>query len=672
MTKQQAQKRIIHLRDEIRHHRALYFVEDKQEISDSALDSLKHELSELEKQYPDLITPNSPTQRVGGEAVSGFRKISHALRMLSLNDVFNTDELKEWEQRLIKLQGKKNWNYFVDVKLDGLAMSVLYKDGLFVRAATRGNGLVGEDVSHSVKTIEALPLKLSGKHIPQTVEVRGEVLLTKKEFERVNKELQIQEKETYANPRNLAAGSIRQLNPKVTASRKLDFYGWDMYVNEKTHNKKTDTRDEYYTQLRKFGVPTSGYQKTFSTLEEVGEYYKKMLKKRDKLPYWIDGIVIKINSIELAEKAGVVGKAPRAAIAWKFPAEETTTVVEDIRLQVGRTGVLTPVAVLKPVVVAGSTVSRATLHNQSEIDRLDIRIGDTVIIQKAGDIIPDVVRVLTRFRPKNAKKFSIKNTVPHAEKRTIGKGEKGVQYYIKDSQSFDRLVRSLIHVVSKPAFDIVGLGNKIIEQLVQEKLIQEPADIFKLEAGDLTSLERFAEKKAKKVIDSINDHRNVSFARFLYALGIPHVGEQTARTFAKHFRTLETFLQAYQTQLVELEDVGDIVAEGTIEWLRNKDHKKSVLALAAVVDIEYEQVQKKNSACANKVFVFTGELESFARSEAKELVYQNGGKISSSLSKETDYLVAGNKPGSKFKKAKKLGVKIIDEESFKKICSTSS
>ena len=670
MTKQRAQKRIIHLRDEIRHHRSLYFVEDKQEISDSALDSLKHELSELEKQYPDLITLNSPTQRVGGEAVSGFKKITHTTRMLSLNDVFNTEELEEWEQRLIKLQGKKNWKYFVDVKLDGLAMSVLYKDGQFVRAATRGNGLVGEDVSHSVKTIEALPLKLSSKHIPQTVEVRGEVLLTKKEFERVNKELKIQEK--YANPRNLAAGSIRQLNPKVTASRKLDFYGWDMYVNEKSYSKKSETRDEYYLQLKKFGVPTSGYEKMCSTLKEVEEYYKKMLKKRDKLPYWVDGIVIKINNIELAEKAGVVGKAPRAAIAWKFPAEETTTVVEDIRLQVGRTGVLTPVAVLKPVVVAGSTVSRATLHNQAEIDRLDIRIGDTVIIQKAGDIIPDVVRVLKRFRPKDAKKFSIKNTVPHAEKRNIGKGEKGVQYYIKDSQSFDRLVRSLIHVVSKPAFDIVGLGNKTIEQLVQEKLIQEPADIFKLEVGDLTSLERFAEKKAQKVIDSINDHRNVSFARFLYALGIPHVGEQTARTFAKHFLKLEDFLQANPVQLMELEDVGDIVAEGTIEWLRNKDYKKSVLALAAVVDIEYEQVQKKNSACAGKVFVFTGELESFARDKAKELVYQNGGKISSSLSKETDYLVAGNKPGSKFKKAQKLGVKIIEEESFKKICSTSS
>ncbi|MBT6757275.1 MAG: NAD-dependent DNA ligase LigA, partial [Candidatus Jacksonbacteria bacterium] len=348
MTKQQAQKRIIHLRDEIRHHRALYFVEDKQEISDSALDSLKHELSELEKQYPDLITPNSPTQRVGGEAVSGFKKITHARRMLSLNDVFNAEQLEEWEQRLIKLQGRKNWKYFVDVKLDGLAMSVLYKDGLFVRAATRGNGLVGEDVSHSVKTIEALPLKLSGKHVPQTLEVRGEVLLTKKEFERVNKELKIQEKEMYANPRNLAAGSIRQLNPKVTASRKLDFYGWDLHINEKSHNKKTDTREEYYALLRNFGVPTSGYQKTCATLGEVEEYYKKMLKKRDKLPYWVDGIVIKINNIELAEKAGVVGKSPRAAIAWKFPAEETTTVVEDIRLQVGRTGVLTPVAVLKP------------------------------------------------------------------------------------------------------------------------------------------------------------------------------------------------------------------------------------------------------------------------------------------------------------------------------------
>ena len=667
MTKAQAKKRIAHLRDEIRHHRALYFVEDKQEISDSALDSLKHELTQLEKQYPELITPNSPTQRVGGEAVVGFKKVSHSLRMLSLNDVFNTEELEEWEQRLVKLEGKKKWSYFVDVKLDGLAMSVVYKDGQFVRAATRGNGLIGEDVSHSVKTIEAVPLKLEGKSIPQTLEVRGEVVLTKKEFEKVNKNLEKQGKEMYANPRNLAAGSIRQLDPKITASRKLDFYGWDMYVNGNMYTKESDTRDDYYKQLQHFGIPVSGYQKVCKNIEGVEAYYKSMMKKREKLPYWIDGIVIKVNNIQLAEQAGIVGKAPRASVAWKFPAEETTTIVEDIRLQVGRTGVLTPVAVLKPVVVAGSTVSRATLHNQSEIDRLDIRIGDTVIIQKAGDIIPDVVRVLKRFRPKDSKKFSIKKHVPHAEKRNIGKGEQGVQYYVKDSKSFDRLVRSLIHVVSKPAFDIVGLGKKIIEQLVQEKLIQEPADIFKLEVGDLMALDRFAEKKAQKVIDSIAEHKRVSFARFLYALGIPHVGEQTARTFAEKFRTLEDFLDADPETLLPLEDVGGIVAEGTIEWLRNTENKNCVQVLAEEVTIVYEQPKKHTGACAGNTFVFTGELEEFTRDKAKELVYQNGGKVSSSLSKETDYLVIGNNPGSKFKKAQKLGVKIIKEQEFRKL-----
>ncbi len=668
MTKKQAEQRVRKLRAEINYHRAMYFTQDRQEISDSALDSLKKELSDIESKYPDLITPDSPTQRVGGIPLDTFKKVEHQTRMLSLNDAFSHNEIQEWEDRLIRLLGKKTWDYFVDVKLDGLAMSVVYQNGVLVRGATRGDGSVGEDVTSNIRTIESIPLKLSGTMIPHYIEARGEVIMTKKEFDVVNKQLHKAGKETYANPRNLAAGSIRQLDPNVTASRQLRFFGWDIIIEQ---GIPISTRVDQYKLLQSIGIPTSGYHQVCKTLDEVAAFYQKIQKIRNSLPYWIDGVVVKVNQMAIVERAGVVGKAPRSAIALKFPAKEVTTVVEDIKLQVGRTGVLTPVAIFTPVQVAGTTISRATLHNQAEIDRLDVRIGDTVIIRKAGDIIPEVVTVLPQLRPRGAKPFRIPDHCPVCQsavvRRTVGKGGKGVGLYCVNKQCFAQRVNMLIHFVARGAFDIVGLRTKMVELFVEQGLVREPSDLFDLILDDLIQLPGFQKRKAYNILHAIQARTMISLAKFLYSLGIPQVGERTARSLADYFGSIEKITQASEQELAYVTDIGPIVACSIALWFQDKFHQAIVAHLLQKVKIEHQEKSFQSGRLSGKAFVFTGELARYSRAEAEELVISLGGTSTSSVSKQTNYLVVGENPGAKLAMAQRLGVLVIAEEEFKRL-----
>jgi len=541
MNKQEAKKRIEKLRREINHHRYLYHVLDKIEISDAALDSLKNELEKLEQQYPDLITSDSPTQRVGGKALEKFRKVEHFLPMVSLHDAFSEEEMRDWEERIQKLVPGKKLDYYAELKMDGLAVSLIYENGIFVRGATRGDGKIGEDVTNNLKTIEAIPLKLELKTISNKplaisrIEVRGEVIMTKKVFEELNKKYKKEGKPLLANPRNAAAGSVRQLNPEITAERKLDcyIYGLASDSGQKTHEQE-------HLIAKNLGFKTIKFNKYCRNLGEVVEFHNYWVKHKENLPYYCDGVVVTVNNLFLHEKLGVVGKGPRYIMAYKFAGEEATTIVEDIVVQVGRTGALTPVAHLKPVPVGGVTISRATLHNENEIERLGLKIGDTVIVRRAGEVIPDIVKVLPKLRTGKEKSFHMPKKCPicesDVERREIS-DKKGVSaaYYCVNKNCFAQNRRRLAHFASKGAMDIVGLGPKIIDLLIKEGLASSPADFYELKEGDLVPLERFAEKSAANLIEAIDKSKKISLAKFIYALGILHVGEETADLLAKEF-----------------------------------------------------------------------------------------------------------------------------------------
>lgn len=663
LSKLQAKQRITKLRKEINHHRYLYHVKNTQTISDAALDSLKHELAQLETQYPDLITPDSPTQRVAGEPLPGFKKVHHSKRMLSLNDAFNFEELQAWEKRLQKIVSAP-LQYYAEIKMDGLAVNLLYKDGQFVQGATRGNGLIGEDVTANLKTIDAIPLRLQGSY-PKVLEVRGEVYMTKDQFEKVNQSAGGR----YANPRNVAAGTIRQLDPRIVAGRKLNFMAYDAVTD-----LEVQLHSEIHTRLQDLGLPSSVLNKECATIEDVQKYYETILQQRADLPFWIDGIVVNVNSLEAFKELGVVGKAPRGAIAYKFPAEQATSVIEDIQIQVGRTGALTPVAHLQPVFVAGSTVSRATLHNADEIKRLDVRIGDTVIIQKAGDIIPDIVQVLTKLRSAKSKPYRFPKRCP-ACRSVIEARDSEVAYYCTNPECFAQQREILYHFVSKSGLDIAGLGPKIIDQLIEVGLISQFADIFQLTVGDLQPLERFAEKSSEKLITEIQQARQVPLPRLLYALGIRHVGEETAIALAEHYKTISALQTATIEDLENIPDIGGVVAKSIYEYFHDPKHQKQLHELLQYIKIQlsngsnaiYRVPTIKNNKLSGKTFVLTGTLESLTRDEAKDLIRAAGGKISSSVSKKTDYVVAGDDPGSKYDKAKSLHVPLLSEQAFKKL-----
>ncbi len=669
MNKSEAKIRLTKLRDEINHHRYLYHVLDKQEISEAALDSLKKELFDLEQQFPDLVTPDSPTQRVGGEVSGDFAKVTHAARMLSLNDAFSEADIVAWIERLQRFDAvaAQDLTFFVEPKVDGLAMSLLYRDGVFVRAATRGNGTIGEDVTHTVKTIQTIPMRLhaprskrfAGTGMTGDIEVRGEVFLYQADFEAINTERAAEGLPLYANPRNTAAGSVRQLDPKIAASRKLQFMAYQIVGVP----DMTEHGDEH-ALLHELGFKTDQLCAVADSVDGVMKLYAAWQKKRDALPYGIDGMVVMVNSSAAFQRFGVVGKAPRGAIAMKFPAEQVTTIVEDIQVQVGRTGVLTPVAHLQPVQVAGSVVKRATLHNLDEVRRLDVRAGDTVIIEKAGDIIPDVVEVLLNLRPKKTREFQMPIQCPVCETAIVQRdGE--VAFVCPNKECPAKVREQLYYFASKAAFDIDGLGPAIIDQLMDAALIRTAADIFRLTVADLLPLERFAEKSAENTIAAIQARRAISLSRFIIALGMKHVGAQTAVNLAQHFETLARLRKATHEELEAVEDIGPTVADSIVAYFADPAHQHLIDDLLQFVKIEVEKkVVAAKGPLSGKSILFTGTLDSMSRTQAQEKASALGATIERTVTKDLSILVVGDKPGSKLAKAEKASAQILTEEQF--------
>ncbi len=658
MNKQQAKQRIEKLRDLINYHRHLYHVLDKQEISDAALDSLKKELFDLEQQFSELITPDSPTQRVGGKPLKEFKKFKHSQRMLSFNDAFSGKDMEDWYTRFIKLvpESQKNKiDYYCELKIDGLAIELIYKGGFLQTGSTRGDGNVGEDITQNLKTVEAIPLQINNK---KDLIVRGEVFITRKEFERINKEQKEKGLPVYANPRNIAAGSVRQLDPKITAGRKLDSFAYDLLSDfgQTTHEEK-------HKILKDLGFKTNKHNKYCKSLEEVFQFREHWIKEREKLDYEIDGVVVIINNNDIFEKLGVVGKAPRGAIAYKFPQAQATTKVLDINVQVGRTGAMTPVAILEPVQVTGITITRATLHNEDEISRLGLKIGDTVIVGRAGDVIPDIIKVLPELRTGKEKSFKMPNKCPSCGTKLV-KLEGEVLLRCPNKKCFVQKKRGFYHFVSRTAFNIDGLGPKIIDRLLEEGLVKDPSDLFKLKEGDVSGLERFAEKSAENLIKSIQDKKEIQLAKFIYALGIRNIGEQTAIDLAEHFGSIKKIKTAQFEDFDFIRDIGPVVAKSIYEWFQDKNNAEFLEKLEKEVKVITQEAKIKNKKLAGKTFVLTGSMESMSRDEAKEKIRQLSGNISEFVSSKTSYVVVGSDPGSKADKAKKLGVRILTESEF--------
>ncbi len=658
MTKNEAEQRILRLRKLIDDYRYHYHVLDKSIMSEAAADSLKHELSKLEKQYPDLVTPDSPTQRVAGRPLDKFEKVQHRERMISLSDVFSKDELKEWDNSNTKLVGPVQ-EYFTDIKMDGLACALHYQDGVLEKAVTRGDGMVGENVTMNVRTIENVPLRIDA---PGHVEVRGEIVIFKRDFEELNQQQKKRGEKPFANPRNLAAGSIRQLNPRVAASRRLRFMAYDLVEpNLAKHS-------EAYAWLRKMGFRTSGEDHVFKSLDAVIEEIKRLETTRATLPFNTDGMVIKINDRAIYQKLGIVGKTPRGAVAYKYPAEESSTIVRDIVISIGRTGAATPVAILDPVVVAGSTVRHASLHNADEIARLDVRIGDTVIIYKAGDIIPQIKEVLLSLRPEDAEKFdyeaALKRQYPELEfERPAGE----VVYRVKGEDSNLILKRAIEYYASKPALNIEGLGEKNVAALVDAGLVHSIADLYRLTVPQVASLGRFAKLSAKKLVQSVEDSKHPPLAKFIAALGIRHVGTQTAVTLAQGFSTIEKLQEATEDDLLKMPDIGKIVAESILAWFADEDNLKLLEELKGL-GVEPQYVDVASLPLAGQSYIVSGTLESMGREEAEDRLRALGASVTSGVTKTTTALILGAKPGkSKLEKAEKLGIPTLSEAEFLKL-----
>lgn len=684
MANKEVKDRIDRLKKTINHHRYLYHVLDQQEISDAALDSLKHELKLLEDAHPDLITPDSPTQRVGGEPAAGFKKVKHFAPMLSLEDIFEESEFDDWLARVQKLLGSgKIPPLFVENKFDGLALSLIYKNGVLERAATRGNGVVGEDITQNARTIEAIPLKLEIHKNPPTgqaglsplilknlsavlqggtLEIRGEILINQKEFKRINREREERGEAVYANPRNLAAGSVRQLDPKITASRKLTFSAYDLVgdVGQKRHSEEHEI-------LFALGFRSDHDAKICANGTQVFQARKETEKRRAHLGYGIDGLVVTVDENLLFEGLGVAGKAPRGAVAFKFPPLEATTVVEDIIVQVGRTGALTPVALLRPVNIGGVVVSRATLHNEDEIRRLGVKIGDTVIVGRAGDVIPDIKKTLTDLRSGRERAFHMPKACPVC-KGDIKKDKDGVMHRCVNKKCPARSLRFIYYFVSRQGFDIKGLGPKIIKALFDAGLIQDAADLFGLKEGDLTPLQRFAEKSAENLIRSIAAKKEVELASFIRSLGILHVGVETARDLAIRFRSLEKLREATLEDLERVPNIGTIVAKSIFEWFQDARNKEFLRKLLRYVSIKYKKTERSKKL-SGKAFVLTGTLRAMSRDEAKKRIREFSGDVSESVSRKTDFVVAGEDPGTKLSRAQELGVKILNEKEFLEMLS---
>lgn len=685
MTPSAAKERIAKLRAEIDRLRYQYHVENRLEISEAALDALKHELYTLEQAHPDLITKNSPTQRVAGKAAEGFTKVRHDAPMLSIEDAFSREEVDEWLGRLQKIHPRATFDFYAEPKMDGLAVALVYDAGLLVLGATRGDGQVGEDVTRNLRTIDAIPLtlrrptdheidgflkkwkgacdaekvrRLLSSHGGR-VEIRGEVYMTKKQFTKLNKALEKKGEPLLANPRNASAGSIRQLDPKIAAARGLTFMAYSL-VGE----LGLTTNEQRHEALRLLGVPANPIGSRCDDLDEVEKMYDKLQKTREKLDYWIDGLVVSVNDAALFRSLGVVGKTPRGFVAWKFAAEQGTTVVRDIIVSVGRTGALTPVAVMDPVSLVGTTVTHASLHNEDEISRLGLKIGDTVIVEKAGDVIPKVIKVMPKLRTGKEKAFHMPKHCPicgsSVERRA---GE--VATFCTNRNCFAQERNRLLHFASRNAVDIRGLGDKIVEQLIQEGLVREEADFYKLAPEDLEGLEGFAEVSSKKLVAEIQAHTDIPLDRFVNALGIRHVGEETAADLATHFGMFAKLRSSSKEDLLNVEGVGETVADAIVGFFADALEKKRLDHLLDVVHVG-KMAPRAKGKLTGTTWVLTGGLESLSREEAKDKIRALGGDVSETVSKQTSFVIAGADPGSKYDKAKKLGIEILDEKQFLK------
>lgn len=669
MTKAEAEKRLSKLRAAIENYRYHYHVLNESLISEEALDSLKKELVDIETAFPELITSDSPSQRVAGAPLPGFKKIRHVVPQWSFNDAFSEEDMRDFDARVKRMLASEfgktvTPTYTAELKIDGLKIVFTYENGILKTAATRGDGVVGEDVTENVKTIEAVPLRLS-----EAVDVvaEGEAYMPKSQFEKLNAAQKKKGGEQFANPRNVTAGTIRQLDPRIVAERKLSTFVYDISGGT---IEVPPRQDEELELLRKLGFRVNPHFKRCKNIEEVIAYWHEWLKKKDKEDYLIDGVVVKVTEREYQDALGYTGKAPRFGIALKFPAEQVTTVVEDIALQVGRTGVITPVAHLRPVLVYGSTVSRATLHNEDEINRLDVRVGDTVILQKAGDVIPDIVKVLTEMRTGKEKKFVMPERCPECDspllKKAVGtKGEgESAALYCTNVRCPAKDRRTLYHFTSKHAYDIEHLGPKNLDVLLDAGLISGRADIFTLKKGDLLNLPRFAEKSVDNLLAAIEKARSVSLDRFIVGLSIPEVGEETARDLAVHFGTIEKLRAATRAELEALLGVGPRVAASLTDWFSDTHNAKVLNDLIAQVHIQSLPKKTSSAKLAGKTFVLTGTLPTLSRDDAKAKILAAGGKVSSSVSKNTSYVVAGENPGSKYDEAQKLDVQILNEKDF--------
>jgi DNA ligase (NAD+) len=660
-------KEIEELREKLRYHEYRYHVLDDPEISDAAYDKLMNRLKELEAEHPELVTGDSPTVRVGAKPREGFQTVRHERPMLSLDNAFSNDALRDWDRRVREGSGQEKVEYVAEHKFDGLSISLQYKDGLLVRAVTRGDGTTGEDVTLNVKTIRSVPLRvdaavLKKAKVAQDFEVRGEILMTRKAFEALNREQERIGGKIFVNARNSAAGSVRVLDPSITAARRLDFFAYYFLVEGKVPFPKHSESLQLLKQLR---FRASDDWKLCNGIDAVIAYCEDWDGKREKLPYEIDGVVIKVNSIGIQNELGYTSKAPRWAIAYKYPARQETTVVNDIRVQVGRTGTLTPVAVLEPVVVGGVTVSRSTLHNMDEIERLGLQIGDTVLIERAGEVIPHILKVVKEG--KSRKPFRMPKNCPECGS-AIHKSDDEVAYRCVNAACPAKRKESLLHFAGRHAMDIDGLGDKIVDQLVDKGLVKDVADLYALKEEEVAALERMAEKSAQNLLEEIEASKKNSLARLIYALGIRFVGERTGQLLAEHFSSLEELAEASEEKLVEVNEVGPKVAAAIVEFFCESANRQLIKKLSKVgVKPTAEKRVVKSDKLAGKSFVFTGGLENRSREDAGEIVKQHGGKISGSVSKKTDYVVVGSDPGSKYDKAKELGVAILTEGEFEKL-----
>jgi DNA ligase (NAD+) len=652
------------LKQQLHYHAVKYYVEDSPEIPDAEYDRMMQELLKLEEANPELVTLDSPSQRVGGTPLEGFTQVQHEIPMLSLDNAFSDEDLDAFSKRMLDRLNTLNLGAFCcEVKLDGLAVSLLYENGVLVQAATRGDGSTGENITENVRTISAIPLKLQGDDIPTRLEVRGEVFMPKAGFDKLNQTAQKKGEKVFVNPRNAAAGSLRQLDSRITAKRPLSFYAYSLGVIESA--QLPPSHYERFLKLKSWGFPMGPETKRVNDIEAVKEYYQDIAQKRDSLEYEIDGVVIKVDTIELQERLGFVARAPRWAIAYKFPAQEEITTLNSVEFQVGRTGAITPVAKLEPVFVGGVTVSNATLHNSDEIERLGVKVGDSVIIRRAGDVIPQIVAFVPDRRPESAVDIEFPTQCPvcsslieRVEGEAVARCTGGLVCQAQRKEA-------LKHFVSRKALDVDGLGDKVIEQLVDKEMVETPADLFRLSAGVLTVLERMGPKSAQNVVNALNASKQTTLPRFLYSLGIREVGEATAANLAQHFKTLDNIISADQDALIEVSDVGGIVATHVRHFFAQELNQKVIRDLQAV-GVHWPEVatlaQDAPQPLAGKVVVLTGSLSQLNRNEAKAALQALGAKVTGSVSKKTDILFAGDNAGSKLAKAQELGIEIKTEQ----------